>query len=566
MNEFNPASPRPAEPPAAPGRASRRHLAPLLVTLVLWAAVALASSDGVVTLDDAGRPEPRRGGTLHFAQEQISTLDPQLVSDVYSGTVCFQVFRGLIAFGTNLTPMPELAESWTISRDGLDYNFKLRAGVRFHNGREMTANDVVYSLHRIFRPDGELGLAGQFLEAIDGAMDYHQRRAPLIRGVSATGPLSVAIRLSRPDAHFLWALALVQASIVPREEIQRLGEAGFARHPVGCGPFQLIQATDEEIRLVAFGGYYRRRAWVDSLIFHTPLQDDPVRRSRELLAGQYDIAEIPGSMREAVSASPAVQLISRRELMVSFLGLNTRIPPLDNPLVRQAMAMTVDRAAVVKLNPAGQIPANGIIPPGVSCYSPEIKVYPHDPDAARALLARAGHPGGRGLPRVRYCASRGSTRSRAVDSLLVNSWRQIGLNVAVERLDWVKLQQALDDGEVPVFSLSWIADIPDPDSFMGSLLASTSPTNYFRYRNAEVDSLIAIGRTRLDPRARQQIYDRAERLALRDAPLIPLYTATSAYGLRVGVHGLELTPLGISCVDLANVWIEEAADEHAGLE
>jgi len=532
--------------------------------IVLLLFLSLVSGSAAHSLNSIGQnATPQRGGVLRFAQEQVSTLDPMALGDVYSATVAAQIHRGLLFYGTNLTPMPDLAESWTISRDGLDYVFRIRQGARFHNGRALTVQDVIFSFERIFTPDGDPGLAGPFLSVIEGADDYAAGRATRIRGLTVLSERHLRIRLERPATHFLWALAMTPAAVVPREEIARLGEAGFARHPVGCGPFRLIAVDDRQLTLVAWKDYYRRTAWLDSLIFITSEAADQDATVKGLQMGRYDITEVPGTHRESVARSKTVRLISRRELSLSFLALNVKLAPFKNPLVRQAIAMSTDRAAILRLNPSGQVVATGVLPPGMSCYSPDDKTYPFDIEGARRKLAEAGFPGGRGLKPIPYCTSTRSARAQAVDSLLVSNWRKAGLPVTHTTLTWVELQRRIDAFDMPLFSLAWVADIPDPDSFVGSLFESTSPSNYSRYANAEVDSLIALGRIMVDPRARQLIYGRIERLVVQDVPIVPLYTTTSAYGVRRGIYGLELTPLGISCVDLANVWIGEPQDDQA---
>jgi len=462
--------------------------------------------------------------------------------------------------------MPDLAESWTISRDGLDYVFRLRQGAKFHNGRDVTMKDVIFTFERTFAPGGDQGLAGPFLSVIDGAEEFAAGKATRIKGITALSERNLRIHLKRPDAHFLWALAMTPAAVVPKSEFLAMGEAEFARHPIGCGPFRLASSTDKALTLVAWRNYYRRAAWLDTLIFVSAAASDHAATVKGLLSNQYDIAEVPGLHRDQVSRSTTVRLVSRRELSLSFLGLNVRLEPFTDPRIRQALALGVDRAAILRLNPSGQVVATGVLPPGMSCYSPDDKTFPFDIAKARQKLAEAGHPGGRGLKPIPYYTSPGSARNHAVDSMLVANWRLAGLPVTPVTITWVELQRRIDAFNAPLFSLSWVADIPDPDSFVGSLFESTSPSNYSHYRNAEVDSLIALGRITVDPRARQLIYDRVERLVVNDAPVVPLYTTTSAYGVRRGVYGLELTPMGISCVDLANVWIGEQEDDQARLD
>lgn len=549
---------------AAPSRAavwpSFARIALLLLLALVSGGAAHSRNYPAMTLS------PQRGGVLRFVQEQVSTLDPMAIGDVYSATVAAQIHRGLLFCGTSLMPMPDLAESWTISRDGLDYVFRIRQGAKFHNGRALTIRDVIYSFERIFTPGGDQGLAGPFLRVIEGADEYAAGKAARISGLTALSDRNLRIRLKRPDAHFLWALAMTPASVVPREEIARLGEAEFARHPVGCGPFRLAHVDSKQLTLVAWKDYYRRAAWLDSLIFITAGASQHDATVKGLLEGRYDITEVPGNYRATVSCSRTARLVSRRELSLSFIGINVRLAPFTNPSIRRALAMSVDRAAILRLNPSGQVVATGVLPPGMSCYSPDDKTFPFDIERARRVLAEAGHPNGRGIPPISYCTSPGSARTQAVDSMMVANWRKAGLPITLTTISWVELQRRINAFDLPLFSLAWVADIPDPDSFIGSLFESTSTSNYTQYANAEVDSLIALGRITVDPRARQRIYDRVERLVVGDAPVVPLYTTTSAYGVRRGVYGLELTPMGISCVDLANVWIGEPQDDQARVE
>jgi oligopeptide transport system substrate-binding protein len=563
----------------AAGRLRGRALWPVREIVAWVAVVAVLAAPGELAqarrrpatdMSGGAIPTPVRGGTLRMVQEQASTIDPKQVADVYSGMLSMQVHRSLLIFNTNLTPVPDLARSWTISRDGLVYQVELNQNVLFHNGRELTAEDVVYTYERILKPGSNPGIAGQFLSVIAGASDYHDGRAPHITGLAVLSRYSLEIRLSRPEAAFLGTLAMTQTAIVPREVVERLGDEEFGRMPVGCGPFRLVANEPGRIVLAANENYYRTRAWLDSLLFVTPANHTTNEGTTGLLKGLFDLAEVPGFRRDEVDRNPEVRLVSRRELTLSFVGMNVGIPPFDNPHVRKAMALSVDRNAVIRMNPSGQVLATGILPPGVACYSPEVRIFPFDREEAKRELVAAGYPGGRGMPEIRYYTPRLSSRSRMADSVMVTAWQSLGIPIRRIPTDWVTLQRRLDSYELPLFSLSWIADIPDPDSFIGSLFAADSPSNYFRYMNPEVDSLMHEARITADLTKRQNIYGRIERIILNDAPMVPLYTSTSAYGIWKNVHGLELTPLGISSVDLAHVWktsgdrADRGSSGHAG--
>lgn len=511
-------------------------------------------------------PKPRRGGTLRYIQEPVESLDPRTGSDVYACTIINQIHRGLLQYSNNLTPVPCLARTWTISRDGREYTFELQPGVLFQHGREVTADDVVFSIERIFDPRGDTGLAGQYLGVIEGALAYHQKKTPRLTGVVALGRHTVRIRLAQPSGSFLWSMAMVQVGIVPRDVVERVGDAEFGRHPIGCGPFRFVSSDTSQTLLVAYEGYFRGRANLDSLVFTTPRTNATALGPDMLLQGRVDMAEIPGYRRKEVARAPGLRLISRRELSLSFVGMNCDLPPLDNWHVRRALAMATDREAMLAANPEGHVLPTGVLPPGMSCYSPEIKLLPHNVVTARAELAAAGYPGGKGLKEIVYFSSRSSSRSRKSDSLLVAGWRQVGLPIKVQFSDWSALSDGVDRGTLPLFSLSWVADIPDPDSFLGALFTSSSPYNYFRYRDAEVDSLLGQGRVLVDPRTRGGIYTQIEKHVLDEGTMIPLFNSTLAYGIRSTVHGLNITPLGISCVDFSYVWMEEGSGDRAVVE
>lgn len=538
----------------------------LCVALCLSGAAPSRRSTPLPPGDAAPGPVPVRGGTLVYVQEPVGSLDPRTAADVYESTIVNQIHRGLLQFSSNLTPVPGVARTWTISRDGLEYVFELRPNVPFHHGRIMTADDVRYSFERIFEPGGELGIAGQSLTLIDGALAYHRGEARRIRGLEVLGPRTIRIRLSSPSGSFLWSLAMAQASIVPRDVLERQGAVAFARNPVGCGPFRLVTRTDGATRLAAFEEYYRGRAHLDSLVFLTPPTNATAVGVELLLEGRASMAEIPGYRRKELAGLSRLRMISGRELSLAFIGLNCRMPPLDNIHLRRALAHAVDRQAILRANPEGHIIPTGILPPGMSCYSPEQKLVPFNRDLARAELALAGYPDGRGLPPMRYVSSRSSTRSWVTDSMLVACWKQAGIPVKLEHVAWARLADGVDNRTISIFSLSWVADLPDPDSFMGSLFESHSTYNYFVYDDPEVDSLLQRGRALVDPRMRQGIYRTIEKRVLDHAAIIPLFNNTLAYAVQKPVHGIDLTPLGISYVDFAHAWVDGRTGDRADID
>jgi ABC-type transport system substrate-binding protein len=190
-------------------------------------------------------------------------------------------------------------------------------------------------------------------------------------------------------------------------------------------------------------------------------------------------------------------------------------------------------------------------------YTPAPKILAHDPARARELLAEAGYPGGAGLPELVHWSASGSEVSRKMDEILREDLAAIGIRMKLAYTDWVSFDRLITEHQAGCFSLAWIADVPDPDSFFASLFHTQSATNLFGFASATVDSLLALGHGERDPERRAAIYHRIERLVLSEAPMIPLFHSTTIHAVSRRVHGLAMSPLGISDMNLHRVWLEE---------
>lgn len=520
---------------------------------VVWRPPAESPSESGLTnphpgLDGASAPEsqPR---VFRFYQESPTSLDPGLATDAYSCTVIAQIFSPLVGLTSNLEPTPQVADSWTISRDGLTYLFHIRTGVRFHNGREVTAEDFGYSLKRIFtEPFRSAGLAAGYLDAIDGVPEFIEGKAHEIRGIKALDRHRLQIKLSRPYRPLLSALALDQASAVPRELIDRRGNAILELEPIGCGPFRFIRRDGNHgVVLAANSDYFMGRPAIDTLIFYVPQGDVTSQGADALLDGRATLSALPTDRVEEFRARRGITMLRWQDLSLAFLGMNAAMKPLNDPRVRQAIALAIDRQAMLNLQPEGKTLAQGILPPGLPGYTPVRKTYTRDVVKARRLLSDAGYGSANPLPEIRYYKSITTNKTqREIDSLMVDHLAEAGIRVATRYVPWAVLDSLITSREAPLFGLSWVADIPDPDTFLRALFYSSSSTNYFRYSSAMVDSLLDAARAADDPTVRQLAYERAESIILRDAPFAPLYHPASFIGLRDNVVGLQMNPLGIS--------------------
>jgi peptide/nickel transport system substrate-binding protein/oligopeptide transport system substrate-binding protein len=499
----------------------------------------------------AGHPPAAHAASVfRFYQEDPNTLDPALASDSYSSSIVAQIYSPLVGLTSDLEPTPQVAESWTISRDGRVYVFHIRPGVRFHNGREVTAQDFEYSLTRVFRePFRSEGLAANYLDAIAGVSEFTHGKAKRIRGIRALDRRRLEITLARPYSALLTALALDQTAAVPRE-VAASGRAAMERTPVGTGPFRFVRRGARQVVLAANPDYFMGPPGIDTLVFFAPPGDVTAQGADALLDGDATLCQLPISRIEEFRARPGIAVLKWNDLSLAFIGMNTRMPPLNDPRVRRAIALAMDRQAVLNASPEGKSLASGVLPPGLPGYAPAQKAYMRDVTAARALLAAAGYGPKHPLPAMTLWKSNSSVSGRLADTLMVRSLAEAGIRVGLRYESWGTLDSLITGRKAALFGLAWVADIPDPDTFLRALCYSTSSTNYFGFRSHEVDSLLDAARNTADPDGRMSAYRRAEESIVRAAPFVPLYHTASFIGIRDDVLGLEMNPLGISTIQM----------------
>jgi ABC-type transport system substrate-binding protein len=508
-----------------------------------------------------------RHQVFRYFSEQPGTLDPALASDAYSSIVIAQIFSPLVGLTSDLEPVPQVAESWTISRNGLVYLFNLHRGVRFHNGREVTAGDFVYSLTRLFKePFRSDGLAAGYLDAIAGVPDFVAGRAKGIKGIRALGRYRLEIRLVRPYSALLSALALDQTAVVPRECVEAKGKKPFSQFPAGCGPFRVAyRRNDDVLVLAANPGYFLGRPSIDSIIFYTPkggTEGVDTQGAQALLHGDAAMASLPLNLLERCKERSNIRVVRWQDLSLSFIGMNVKRPPLNDSRVRQAIALAMNRDEMLNLWPAGKVLSQAIVPPGLPGYSPEQRTYAHDPEAARRLLASAGYGTAHPLPLLTMWKSAANQSVRQVDTVMVKSLAQAGIHVKLKYVSWAELDSVITGRHAQMFGLAWVADIPDPDTFLRSLFYSSSGTNYFRFKDRTVDSLLDVAQRTTDPGERMNAYRDVEKRVVRAAPLVPLFHSSTFVGMRDDVSGLEVNPLGISTLAMEKLRIGKPFSER----
>jgi len=539
--------------------ATRRHREGLVLgTMLVLAACARAPEPAPEPVASAAP----RGGTFRMAQDAPGSLDPAQMDDSYEAIVINQLFDGLLAFDPNLGTIPGLAAHWDISRDGRVYTFDLRADVVFHDGTPVTARDVVFSLSRVFRLDPvRTGLAREYLSRIKGSSAYAEGIADRIEGLEAPDPRTVRITLEEPYASFLAVLASEMARVVPREHVQRVGNAAFARGPVGSGPFRLAEWRDDRVVLTAFEDYRLGRAHLDSLVFEIPRGSHRDYASERFLRGEVSAVEVPFNNVAGFRDHPGVAIHSRQELSLTYMALNLSIPPFDNPLVRRALATAIDQEGIRRLHEGTRLLPAGILPPGMPGFDPEPKLRPYDPTRARELLAEAGFPGGEGLPVIDHMTANSSAGERILHEEMRRQLAEVGFDFRTRYLDWLAFDEAIRTDDFLTYTLTWVADIPDPDSFLYPLFHTEGSNNLNHYSNPEVDRLLAEGRLSRSNGTRWNLYRTAERLVLDDTPIVPLYHPVALIAVRDHIGGVAITPLGIGNLPMERMWMDLFARE-----
>jgi oligopeptide transport system substrate-binding protein len=507
----------------------------------------------------APAPAPRRGGTFRAVLgADPPTLDPAQASDTTSSAVLRQIFDGLLELDEHLVPQPALAERYTISPDGRVYTFHLRRGVKFQNGREVTAADVKYSFERAAR-----GKRPWVFEKIVGAQALVRGRAKEIAGIRVVDPFTVEVRLEKPFAPFLHLMAYDAAAVVPRDEVEKRG-ASFASHPVGTGAFRFVSwRRDDQVVLERFPDHFRGPAYLDRVVFRVIPAE--ITRFNEFRAGELDVSDIPTGQCQAAKRDrglgPSVAVWPT--LGTHGVRFNVERPPFDDVRLRRAIAHAIDPTIIVERLLEGCVhPAQGILPPALPGYSPAIKRLAFDRPRARALLAEAGHPGGRGLPPLPFHFNTSDANQRIAE-VLQAQLKEVGLTLELRRLDWAAHIKLVDDGSAGFFRQGWIADYPDPENFLSVLFHSRNvgaAGNTSRYRNPKVDRLLDEADAMPSGPARFRRYHEVEQIVIDDAVWISLYHYASRALIRPTVHGLERSPLSSApefLAPLRKVWLSK---------
>jgi oligopeptide transport system substrate-binding protein len=531
--------------------------APLWLLGLIWLVLAPSLPASAQRRTELSTPAVEGGIYRRPLGNDPATLDPVRISDVFGRSVAQQVFDGLVQFDQTLTITPALAQFWTASRDGLTWTFMLRKGVRFHHGREVTADDVIYSLTRILDPKVKSGSADLFA-AIQGAQAFREGKANHVSGLSAVDRYTVRVLLSEASAPFVSTLAVGQAKIVPKELVEEQGEA-FGTHPIGTGPFKFVRwERGKEIVLVGNADYFDGPPKLSRVVYRIFRGEEFEAMYEQFQRGNLEDTPIPTQEHRRVITAGQFIHVKRPMFTVRFYGLNTRSKPLDDRRVRQALIHAIDREALVaEVYLDRYTVARGILPPGMMGFNPKLNGYAYDPRRARELLAQAGYPGGRGLPLIPiWSGVRLETLVREHE-LIKKYLAAVGIQPEFHyETNWPSFSAALAQGKFPMFLYAWFADVPHPDNFLFKLFYSRSPRNFMGYASPVVDELLLQAKRERDLQRQMDLYRQAEQFVLDDAPVIPVWHYTYERLFQPYVRSVEVNGLGDPYIPLKKIWLD----------
>lgn len=486
-----------------------------------------------------------------------ATLDPAFVEDEYSSAVVHQLFEGLVQFDPYLMVLPALAQTWKVEDQGRVYRFFLREDARFHNGRPVTVEDVIFSISRLLRVDPSPAILPHLLK-IRGAQEYRDHKSNRIEGLEPINDHVFLVRLKEPHIPFLTALGMYQAKIIPKAEATRLGDQ-FFKKPVGSGPFKFVSwEANKLIKLKNFPDYYAGAAFLDEIDYRIYPGVGYEQVVADFRKGELEEMPVYGNIRQELSTEKKFQWFHRPSLSLLFYGMNCNHPLLKNPELRKALSMAIDRQKLVTQVYKDQFEtANTILPPGMPGYYPPKKMVLNNMSMARDLLKQALGEKSDSIPELEIVSGSHSSFAKAELNSVRDWCEQLGILLKVKFItDWTKFKEYIRSESVQIYRYAWFADMPDPDSFLYPLFASDSPVNFMRYRNKDVDQMLLTARGIVDPVERAEMYHRIEENVLKSSPLIPLFYLSIDRVYQSTVQGVLPNALGADIMSFHRVWLQ----------
>jgi peptide/nickel transport system substrate-binding protein len=498
---------------------ARRPAGPRFAIVILLLAICLLFSCSSKT----------DSNTLVMLIESSPTnLDPRVGIDAFSERIDSLIFDDLLSRGEDLNVAPGLAERWEVP-DPLTYVFHLHSGVRFHDGRALTARDVKWTFDTLLQ-----GKVRSVKAAVYKYVDH----------IDAPDDLTVVFHMKEPDATLLWNLSDGAIGIVPSGSGEEM-----TRHPIGSGPFKFVSAeTDRDVVIERNDDYWGEKAKLARV--RLAVVPDETTQALELRKGSGDVTVnflTPDTVL-TLKNEPSLNIEQSSGTRFAYLGFNLRDPILKDVRVRQAIAYALDRRPMVEYLWRGQAElARSVLPMQSWAYDGDVPSYEHDPEKANRLLDAAGYPASNG---VRFhIAMKTSTDSntRLMVAVMQQQLREVGITLDIRSFEFATFYSDVTHGAFQMYGLRWIGGNEDPDIFEYAFHSSKFPPNGANrsfYSNPRLDALIDEARREIDPDRRKPLYAEVQRILAEDLPYINLWYLDNVVVHTQRVRNLKLNPAG----------------------
>lgn len=540
------------------------------------------------------------GGVFRMNEEEdFRNLYPLNITEVVSHRITNQIYEGLVKLNQkDLSVIPGLAEKWEINPEATTFTFYLRKGVKFHDdeafpdgkGREVTAKDFKYCFDKLCESDPNNQGFFIFENRVKGANEYHEstiRKQPLaggVEGVKVIDDYTLQINLNYSFAGFLEILTTPFAWVFPKEAVEKYG-VDMRVKCVGTGPFRLKEVKEgEAVVLVRNDEYWNVDEFGNQLPYLEAIKFTFIKEKKaellEFRKGNLDmvfrlplemIDEVMGELETAKSGNnPKFEMQVTPALSLTYYGFQHKHEVFRNKLVRLAFNYAIDREKIVNFTLKGDARAGmyGIVPPAEAFKDydfSQIKGYTFDPNKAKKFLADAGYPNGKGFPEIDLQLNSGGQRNTQIAEVIQKMLNEnLNIKVKLNVMPFAQHLENLETGKSEFWRTGWIADYPDPESFLNLLYGPHVPANLndksyinsVRYQSAKFDSLFSAALKEVDTKKRFELYRMADQVAIDDAAIMPIYYDENTRLVQQNVKNFDQNAMEYR--DLGKVYFDQS--------